>query len=74
MARKPPPKIIAHALATKERMMSKETTVQPATDVLPDDSADARPRRLSPDELPDGSGNDAPKHPELGDENRFDAG
>ena len=54
--------------------MSKETKVQPATDVAPGDSAEARPKRLSPDELPDGSGNDGPKHPELDDENRFDAG
>ncbi|WP_181578402.1 hypothetical protein [Arthrobacter sp. AQ5-05] len=54
--------------------MSKETKVQPATDIVPGDLAAARPRRLSPDQLPDGSGNDAPKRPGPDGEDRFDAG
>lgn len=55
-------------------MLSKETKVQPAAEVVPGDAAEARPKRLSPDELPDGSGNDAPRPPVPDDENRFDAG
>ncbi len=54
--------------------MSKEIKVQQATDIVPGDSAQTGPRKPTPDELPDGSGNDAPKHPDLDDENRFDAG
>lgn len=31
-------------------------------------------RKIATDQLPDGSGNDGPKHPDADDEGRFDAG
>lgn len=51
--------------------MIKETEIQQGADAGP---TDIRPRRSMPDDLPDGSGNDGPKHPEMPDEDRFDAG
>lgn len=54
--------------------MSKDTNVQPNLDVEADDTVETRPRKPSPDELPDGSGNDAHRHLDSDAEGRFDAG
>ncbi len=44
-----------------------ESEAAPSADV-------GKRRKIATDQLPDGSGNDGPKHPDAHDEGRFDAG
>ncbi|WP_411734745.1 hypothetical protein [Paeniglutamicibacter sp.] len=57
--------------------MSKETIANPVPEAggkAEESPAATRPGKRSPEELPDGSGNDSQKRPAPGDEGRFDAG
>lgn len=54
--------------------MSKDTKVQPGLDAEAGSPAETQPRKRTPDELPDGSGNDAHRHLDSNEEGRFDAG
>lgn len=57
--------------------MSKETDASPVPESggkVEESSAATRPGKRSPEELPDGSGNDSQKLQAPGDEGRFDAG